>query len=165
LADGSQNLGAHTDDAGGLVIAGWDREAVRAHGEETYPQECCGFLLGTGAGNRKQVVRVVRAANERPDSAENRYLISPEAYLRVEHEAARAGLDIVGFYHSHPEAPARPSEFDRAHALPWCSYVIVSVRGGKARELASWVLSEDYTRFLPEPIADPEPGAAEEKGA
>ena len=161
MADHDHGVGA----AGSLVLGGWDREAVRAHGEEAYPHECCGFLLGRGEGDRKQVARVVRAANERSDSAENRYLISPEAYLRAEREASRAGLDIVGFYHSHPEAEARPSEFDRTHALPWCSYVIVSVKGGKARELTSWVLSEDYSRFLPEPIADPAPGAAEETGA
>jgi proteasome lid subunit RPN8/RPN11 len=147
----------------GLILGAWDREAVRAHGEEAYPYECCGFLLGRGEDGGKRVVRVLRADNERSDSAENRYLISPEAYLRAERKAAQAGLDIVGFYHSHPEAEARPSEFDRAHALPGCSYLIVSVKGGRARDLSSWVLSEDYTRFLPEPLADPEPGAAEGK--
>lgn len=125
---------------------------IRRHGEETYPQECCGFLLGRAEGDAKNAVRLLRARNERKDAARNRYLISPEAYLHAERTAVREGLDIVGFYHSHPDAPARPSEFDRSHALPWCSYVIVSVREGESRELLSWILSDDYTRFDPETL-------------
>jgi len=130
-----------------LKLVSADREAIRAHGEETYPQECCGFLLGRMAAGSREVVRLHRARNERQNPAGNRYLISPEAYLQAEREAERAGLEIVGFYHSHPDAEARPSEFDRAHALPGCSYVIVSVRAGIAQDLRSWALSDDYTRF------------------
>jgi len=129
------------------------RAAIRTHGEETYPHECCGFLLGTGGGGGRKVVRLRRARNERDDAGRNRYLISPRAYLEAEIEAERSGLEILGFYHSHPDAPARPSEFDREHALPGCSYVIVSVRDGRSGELLSWLLSGDYTRFEAEPLS------------
>jgi proteasome lid subunit RPN8/RPN11 len=126
--------------------------AIRRHGEETYPHECCGFLLGRARGESKETVRLRPARNEREDSARNRYLISPEAYLEAEKQADREGLEIVGFYHSHPDAEARPSEFDRSHALPWCSYVIVSVREGTARDLRSWILSGETRQFTPEEI-------------
>jgi proteasome lid subunit RPN8/RPN11 len=136
-----------------LKLTSPDREAIRRHGEDTYPHECCGFLLGGGSGEVKEVVRTLRAKNDRPDSPRNRYLISPEDYLDAEVTAEREGLEIVGFYHSHPDAEARPSEFDRKNALPWCSYVIVSVRSGKADELSSWVLSDDYSKFTKEAFA------------
>lgn len=129
-------------------------EEIRRHGRETYPHECCGFMLGKARGEEKEVVRLLPAANTREDSPQNRYLIPPEAYLGAEQEAERAGLDIVGFYHSHPDHEARPSEFDRSHALPWCSYVIVSVREGAAGDTTSWVLSEDYSRFESEPLVE-----------
>ena len=137
-----------------LKLRGQDREAVRRHGEEIYPDECCGFLLGTSRGEEKDVVRVLAGKNERRNSARNRYFISPEAYLNAEQEAQRADLDIVGFYHSHPDGKALPSEFDRKHALPWCSYVIVSVRNGKAQDVGSWVLSVDYSRFEREALTE-----------
>lgn len=128
-------------------------ESIRRHGESSYPEECCGFLLGTGDGFDKRVTRVVRTENRRRDSARSRYLIAPEDYLAAELEAQKAGLEIVGFYHSHPDAEARPSEFDRKHALPWCSYIIVSVRAGQAEVISSWVLAEDYSQFEEELIA------------
>jgi proteasome lid subunit RPN8/RPN11 len=124
-------------------------DAVRKHGEASYPEECCGFMLGAA----RDVVKLLPAGNERWDSAGNRYLISPESYMNAEREALREGLEILGVYHSHPDAPAAPSEFDRLHALPGLSYVIVSVRRGEARNVASWTLSDDHERFEPEPIA------------
>jgi proteasome lid subunit RPN8/RPN11 len=132
-----------------------DREGealIRAHAEETYPHECCGFLIGRAAGDEREARRVTRADNQRSDSPRNRYLISPEAYLRAEQEAEEGGLEVIGFYHSHPDAPPRPSEFDRSHALPGCSYVIVGVEGGRAGDLRSWLLADDHRAFAEEPI-------------
>ena len=134
---------------------------IRSHGEETYPEECCGFILGREAGATREALRLLRADNERTDSAGNRYLISPEAYLEAERTVAREGLEILGFYHSHPDAPARPSEFDRTHALPGLSYVIVSVREGTARDLTSWVLSDDHERFEGETLLQDREAAGE----
>lgn len=138
-----------------LKVGPSDLATIRRHGETSYPHECCGFLLGRVEGEAKEVVRILAAPNERGDAARNRYLLSPEAYLRAEVEAERQGLEIVGFYHSHPDAPARPSEFDRAHALPWCSYLIVAVEGGAAGESTSWVLSENHLNFEREEITSP----------
>ena len=127
-------------------------EAIRRHGEEAYPHECCGFLLGHEGPEGRVVARPVPAENERDDSPKNRYFISPEAYLRAEIAAGKEGREIVGFYHSHPDHEARPSEFDREHAFPGLSYLIVSVRGGKAEAVRSWVLAGDRSRFDPEPV-------------
>jgi proteasome lid subunit RPN8/RPN11 len=136
-----------------LTLGTNDHESIRRHGESTYPEECCGFLLGTGDGDDKNVVGILRADNQRRDSARNRYLIAPEDYLAAELQAQRSGLEIVGFYHSHPDSEARPSEFDRKQALPWCSYLIVTVVGGRAEGLSSWVLAEDHSEFIEEMIA------------
>ncbi len=135
-----------------LVLSARDLTAIRRRGEENYPHECCGFLLGHEREGKREVARLLDADNEREDSPRNRYLISPEAYLAAERAAEREGREVLGFYHSHPDAEARPSEFDRAHALPGVSYVIVSVRERRAGEVNSWVLREDRTRFEPEPI-------------
>jgi len=106
----------------------------RAHGEETYPYECCGVLLGRFEDDgSKTVARVVRCANTRDDSPHNRYNIDPKELVRIQREGRERGEDIVGFYHSHPDHPAQPSQTDLAEAH-WfgCSYVITSVERGKA---------------------------------
>lgn len=144
-----------------------DLACIRAHGEATYPEECCGILVGsierTAAGNGAALARVVRlvgAENERAqENRHNRYLIPPEVILRTEREARADGLDVVGYYHSHPDHPSRPSDFDRDHAWPGYSYLIVSVREGRARDERSWRLSDDRSRFDEEPIRFPEPPA------
>lgn len=129
--------------------------AIRSHGEETFPHECCGFMLGTVQGDDKQVAALLRADNEREDGARhNRFLITPDAYMKGEKAARAKGLDIVGFYHSHPNAPARPSQYDLDHAWPWFSYVIVAVEDGKSAAMTSWVLSEDRSGFGEEAIAE-----------
>ena len=122
-------------------------ERIRDHGRGVYPQECCGLLLGHGDAADKAVVDLKPLENAREDSRQNRYLISPKDLLETEKQARTSGLDIVGVYHSHPDHPARPSEFDREHAFPWYSYVIVSVLQGEPRELASWQLREDRSAF------------------
>jgi proteasome lid subunit RPN8/RPN11 len=123
------------------------RREIEAHGEETYPHECCGFILGQEEAGVKVVHRVERAQNAREDSPQNRFLIPPEAMLKADREARQAGLSILGFYHSHPDVPARPSQFDRDNAWPWYSYLIVSVRAGAAAELNAWIVHEETEPF------------------
>jgi proteasome lid subunit RPN8/RPN11 len=139
---------------GGVQVRPTDLEAIRRHGEETWPHECCGLLLGRveADGRTKRVSAVEKLVNEREDSRHNRFLIAPETFLAADRSARRRGLEILGFYHSHPGAPAVPSEFDREHAWPFYSYIIVSVIDGSARELHSWTLAEDRTHFDAEPI-------------
>lgn len=98
------------------------------------------------------VTEVVAAGNERTDSARNRYLIDPLAYMKIERDADKRGLQVLGIYHSHPDVAARPSQFDLDHALPVFSYLIVSVCKGKAVETNSWLLREDRSQFDQEPI-------------
>jgi proteasome lid subunit RPN8/RPN11 len=127
-------------------------ERIREYGRERYPHECCGFLLGRSRGGGRRVVRLRAAVNEHPDSPRNRYFIPPEEYLEAERIAEREGIEVVGFYHSHPDTPAAPSEFDRTHALPGVSYVIVSVRGGEPGEIRSFSLSPDQEHFQEETV-------------
>lgn len=126
--------------------------AIREHGEATFPHECCGLLIGHYAADSKTVVAVQPLENEREDSRHNRFLITPETMLRADRAARARELDVVGFYHSHPDAAAVPSEYDREHAWPTYSYVIVSVLEGKAAELRSWTLDDDRAHFDPETL-------------
>ena len=134
-----------------------DYEALRAHGEETYPHECCGVLLGKhepGTGNT--VAQIVRAGNTRTDSAHNRYHIAPQELVKIQRQARNLGLDIVGFYHSHPDHPAQWSQTDIAEAH-WhgCSYIITAVEHGKAAITNSFLLTgtgEEDKAFADEPI-------------
>jgi proteasome lid subunit RPN8/RPN11 len=136
------------------------RAAIERHGEDTYPHECCGFLIGRIEEGEKRIVEVQRAGNEREDSPQNRYLISPLEIHRADRAARARGLDILGFYHSHPDVAARPSDYDRDHATwPGYTFVIVSVRQGKAAEMNAWVLTEDGSHFDAEPIAETLSGA------
>ena len=137
-----------------LKLDAADLSRIQAHGEAAYPEECCGVLIGRDAtdGQPVSVDRVIQAENERVDSRHNRYVISPQSLLKAQRDARASGLDIVGYYHSHPDHPARPSDFDREHAWPGTSYVIVSVREGKAVDCRSWRLRDDRTAFEEEAI-------------
>ena len=122
-------------------------EAIRIHGEETYPHECCGVLLGRSEASVDEdtvnaVESAVRAGNTRTDSAHNRYNIAPQELIRIQRQARESGLDIVGFYHSHPDHPAQWSSTDLAEAH-WlgCSYVITSVAEGVAQHTNSFFLA------------------------
>jgi proteasome lid subunit RPN8/RPN11 len=117
-----------------------------------YPEEGCGVLLGRELGETREVVRVVTFDNQCDESRRNRYLIAPEQFLAADRAARDEGLDVLGFYHSHPDHPARPSEFDRENAWPWYSYVIVSVLQGRAADTTCWRLAEDRSRFEPEAL-------------
>ena len=125
---------------------------IRAHGAETYPHECCGALLGTDGDGAREIVEIVPLTNQRNDSPRNRFSITPEDVRDADVAARKAGLDLIGWYHSHPDAPARPSEFDREHAWPWYSYIIVSVQERVPREMNSWRLADDRGHYDAEEI-------------
>jgi proteasome lid subunit RPN8/RPN11 len=116
-------------------------DEVRREGVLAYPAECCGVLAGR-AGEVKEVVQLVPMPNRRIDDR-HRYLITPDDVRRVTAEVRASGLEVLGYYHSHPDHPAAPSAFDTEHAWPWYSYVIVSVERGRAAELSSWILEDD----------------------
>ena len=121
---------------------------VEQHGERSYPNEGAGFLLGHAAGDTVTISAVLPLENRREAGAQhNRYELAPQDYLRAELEAATSGLSLVGVFHSHPDHPAQPSEFDREHALPHFSYLITSVRGGRAGATHAWRLREDRSGF------------------
>ena len=125
---------------------------IHAHGESAYPEEGAGFLLGDD-GAERIVKKILPLSNSREDSARhNRYLITPEDYLKAELEAGRLRLNLIGVFHSHPDHPNRPSEFDRDWAQPFFSYIITSVDAGKAIESRSWRLLEDRSQFVEEKI-------------
>lgn len=127
--------------------------AIRSHGEATYPEEGCGFLLGTVRDGMNHVHTIQRVTNRQATNRTRRYTITPDDYRAAQQAASKRGLDIVGFYHSHPDHPARPSETDVAKAtFPGYTYVIVSVQEGTAGELTAWALASDRSRFNKETI-------------
>lgn len=128
-------------------------QAIELHGEAAYPEEGCGILLGRADREHRVVTEVLPVENRREDAARrNRYLIPPEAVITGEEVAAQKGLDVVGFFHSHPDHPAQPSAFDRDHAWPWYSYIITSVNDGRASGSRSWRLLDDRSQFVEEEI-------------
>jgi proteasome lid subunit RPN8/RPN11 len=133
-------------------------EAIREHGRSAYPEECCGALLGVADGTEARVLDVEPVENSRGDERERRFRIEPGEYRRLEALAARRGRVLLGFYHSHPDHPAVPSEYDREHALPFFHYVVLAVAAGEPADMGSFRLSEDRRSFAREPIL---PAAAE----
>jgi proteasome lid subunit RPN8/RPN11 len=152
----------------GLRLTHEQFERIGQHGAQDYPSECCGALLGKANGAMKQVTEIVPLKNLRCDPSRaqellpvddpsreterNRFLIDPLDQLRVEKDARARGLDVLGYYHSHPDYPSRPSNYDRDLAWPRYSYVIISVERGVPRDLTSWVLAEDRALFCAEPV-------------
>ena len=139
-----------------LRIAQAEFNQLRAHGEETYPHECCGVLLGRMEEEERQVVEIVRCGNTRDDRPQDRYHIDPRELVRIQRQGRERGLDIVGFYHSHPDHPARWSQTDLAEAH-WmgCSYIITSVEKGRAVTTNSFALlgaGEEDKRFEDEQV-------------
>jgi proteasome lid subunit RPN8/RPN11 len=135
-------------------------DRIRAHGAETYPHECCGALLGRDAGVGREVGDTFPLVNRRDDSPRNRFSITAEDFRAAERTAQERGLELVGWYHSHPDHPAQPSEYDREHAWPWYSYVILSVAGPRPEEMTSWRLADDRSQFVQEEIQLRERAAA-----
>jgi proteasome lid subunit RPN8/RPN11 len=137
-----------------IQLAPQKQNEIAAHGERDYPHECCGLLLGSFAdGDSKSVSEIYPISNAREEQAKrNRFLIRPEELMRGEQYAEKRGLDVVGFYHSHPDHPAVPSGYDLEHAWPLYSYIIVSVSDGAAQDLRSWEMKPDRSRFTEEEI-------------
>jgi len=128
-------------------------DEMRRHGEQDYPFECCGLMLGRFEAESKVVVETYPISNAREEEAKrNRFLIRPEELMRGEKAAREKGLDVVGFYHSHPDDRAVPSTYDLEHAWPTYSYIVVSVKNGEAVDLRSWEMESDRSRFNPEEI-------------
>lgn len=139
-----------------MITLNQEQEAlIRLHGETEYPHECCGLLLGSfDESGRKLVSEVYQVSNAREEAARHhRSLILPEEFMRGERYARGRGLDVVGNYHSHPDHPAAPSQFDLDHAWPTWSYIIVSVGTGEAGDVRSWEMREDRSRFDEEDIS------------
>jgi proteasome lid subunit RPN8/RPN11 len=135
----------------GVIRVGADvLVAVRRHAQQAFPHECCGALLGSAAGpggRERTVLRVLPLENAEREAPARGYLIPAAVVRRVEQDAAREGLDVVGFYHSHPDGAAEPSRVDRENAWPWYNYLIIAVAGGEPGDLRAWRLAEDRSRF------------------
>ena len=139
---------------------------IHRHGAETFPHECCGALLGRDSAfeekggarddapgeTSREVLELFPLINRRDDSPRNRFGVTAEDVRDAETAAGEQGLEVIGWYHSHPDHPARPSQFDREHAWPWYSYVIVSVMSGEPAEMTSWRLNDDREDYSPENI-------------
>ena len=134
-----------------LRLPGALADEIRHHGEAAYPAECCGAMVGRVEGAAKEVLRLSPAVNRRTDDP-HRYLIAPDDLRRLEREVRAAGQEIVGYYHSHPDHPARPSAFDAEHAWPWYSYLIVRIDRGRGADMASWVLDDERPIMYPESL-------------
>lgn len=117
--------------------------AIRRHGEETFPHECCGALVGRDG----QVTAVVPLPNTTEEGPRRRFMVRPSDYRVAEQQASQHGADLLGFYHSHPDHPARPSQYDLDHAWPTFAYVIVSVMSAVAKDMTVWYLKEDRSSF------------------
>lgn len=122
-------------------------DRIKIRGEEIYNEECCGALFGDFDNENRIILDLLEFKNEKEESRQNRFLITPDQYRLAEKIAKEKNLELLGFYHSHPDHPAQPSQFDIDHALPWFTYVIVSVNNGKASNLTSWILKEDRSAF------------------
>ena len=130
------------------------RNQIAAHGERDYPHECCGLMLGAfAAGDLKTIAEIYPISNAREEAAKrNRFLITPEEFMEGEEYAQQNGLDVVGFYHSHPDHPAVPSGYDLDHAWPLYSYIVVAVKAGTAGDIRSWEMEPDRSKFTEEEI-------------
>jgi proteasome lid subunit RPN8/RPN11 len=129
--------------SGPLSLSAGVAEAIRRHGEETYPHECCGALIGAEG----RITAAVALPNTTEEGPRRRFLVRPSDYRMAEKSAGEHGGGLLGFYHSHPDHPARPSQYDLDHAWPNFAYVIVSVANGAARDMTVWYLKEDRSSF------------------
>jgi len=127
-------------------------EEIGRHAAEAYPEECCGALFGAKVDGEVRIRRTERVPNRRTEERQRRFSIDPRDYGRLERLAEESGLGLVGVYHSHPDHPAAPSEYDREHAFPFFHYLIVAVEAGRPREMTCWILSEDRGTFEREPL-------------
>lgn len=139
-----------------VVLSTNQRANIDRHAAETYPDECCGVILGRQIDGQRVVDQLIEIENQWDEGERRRrFLITPQQYMRAEKQAREAGLDLLGFYHSHPDAPARPSEFDREHAWPFYSYLIASVDAGTPVDLTAWQLRDDRGGYDEAGIIEP----------
>ena len=150
-----------------LVLRVGVADAIRRHGTETYPNECCGALIGRDG----EAVSAYALPNTTEEGPRRRFLVRPDDYRDAERRAAEQGAELLGFYHSHPDHPARPSQYDLDHAWPFFSYVIVSIRAGVPQDMTSWRLRDDRTTFDQEDLtyehdshSDPAPAVHRQEG-
>jgi proteasome lid subunit RPN8/RPN11 len=136
-------------------------ERIRQHGTDAYPEEGCGFLLGTVTDDgENRVAAIRRAENRQNERRTRRYQLTPDDYRAADEAAREQGLDVVGVYHSHPDHPARPSDTDLEEAtFPGYTYVIVAVHDGTPEELTAWTLAPDRSQFHREDVSVPAPDA------
>jgi proteasome lid subunit RPN8/RPN11 len=127
----------------GLRLNAQIDQAIRAHGQETYPNECCGAMIGRDG----VVAETLALPNMTDEGPRTRFRVTPNDYRAAEKRASDAGAELLGFYHSHPDHPARPSQYDLDHAWPFFSYVIVSVKAGVPEDMTSWRLQDDRSAF------------------
>jgi proteasome lid subunit RPN8/RPN11 len=132
-------------------------EKIRRHGEATYPEECCGFLVAKESAfadvDERRIVRIAPMENRMEGARGRRFVIPPEELRRFENSLEGTGEVLVGFYHSHPDHPAVPSLYDQEHAWPWYTYLVLTVDGGKSGELGAFELGAEDRRFSPVPWA------------
>jgi len=126
-----------------LTITAAVDTAIRLHGQETYPHECCGALVGRDGA----ATAVVALPNTTDEGPRRRFMVRPSDYQLAERRATELGGELLGFYHSHPDHPARPSQYDLDHAWPTFAYIIVAVASGVAEAMTVWYLQEDRSRF------------------
>lgn len=136
------------NDTQAVTVPGALAEAIRRHAAETYPNECCGALFG----DERAITDVLRLPNLTSEGPRNRFLVLPDDYRAAEAHASENGVELAGFYHSHPDHPARPSKYDLDHAWPFFVYVIVSVHEGKPGDMTGWRLREDRSAFEATPL-------------
>src|SRR6185369_6188568 len=149
FGDGTWNYGEYL-----ITLEEQHLDDIRRHGERDYPFECCGLLLGRFDGDpQRTVVETYAISNAREEEAKrNRFLIRPEELVRGEKYARNQALDVIGFYHSHPDDRAVPSQYDLEHAWPTYSYIVVAVEQGRAADLKSWQMKPDRSQFEEEEI-------------
>ncbi len=122
-------------------------ERMKAHAERSFPEECCGVMLGTGIDEEPETHEIIEIDNSQGENRKRRFLITPEQYRQAERDATERNMTLLGFYHSHPDHPAAPSAFDTEHALPWLTYIIVAVTRQSAGDVTAWLLTQDRGQF------------------
>jgi proteasome lid subunit RPN8/RPN11 len=120
---------------------------IEYHAEQMYPEECCGMMLGFSENGSQSIEAIIGIDNSQDENRRRRFLITPAQYREAERLAKEWKMELLGFYHSHPDHPAAPSMFDTDHALPWFTYIIISVEKGKAAAMTAWLLNEEHNRF------------------
>ncbi len=135
-----------------IQLTGEQERAIREHGEAGYPYEIVGVMLGRDDGTDRVCTELVRMENTKEENRERRYTIDPLALARIERDADARGLMVLGFYHTHPDHPSRPSPTDLEWAWPFYSYIILSVEKGRSALLTSWRLADDEKSFIEEDV-------------